>query len=64
MRNFWKENKGAFRIWKIYPKSFKEKYWLMILFLARLQAWVLGFIKVKLLKKKSQALWKRIESTK
>jgi cellulose synthase/poly-beta-1,6-N-acetylglucosamine synthase-like glycosyltransferase len=64
MRSFLKESLGLCGMWIRYVRSFRQVYYMSRLNLARVHVWLLAFIKVRLLKKKSSELWVRIGSTK
>ena len=61
MRGFWEEIGGGIKLFFTYPKSLKEFWWTILLYLARLYLWLLIFVRIKILKKYS---WPRVESTK
>ena len=64
MRTFGKESLQAWQMWKNYVKNFKQAGWMSLLFIARLDVWLRGFIKVKVLKQSRYKVWQRVESTK
>ena len=47
-----------------YPKSFKEFFWTLVLFAARLYLWILIYIDINIKKESFEKTWKRVESTK
>lgn len=47
-----------------YPKSIKQFFWMLCLFLARIYLWFQVFVNVRVLNKPFSSLWVRIESTK
>lgn len=61
MRGFWEEVKDGIKLFFTYPKNFKEFWWTILLYLARLYLWLLIFWQIKVLKKTP---WPRVESTK
>lgn len=64
MRSAWLELKAGARIALAYPQDLRELVWTLLLFAARLHLWLLVLIKVRLLKRPLDTLWKRVESTK
>lgn len=64
MRGFWRESLGSMGMWLKYVRSLKQALWIALLFAARLQAWFLAFIKVRLLGQTRDQVWQRVESTK
>jgi cellulose synthase/poly-beta-1,6-N-acetylglucosamine synthase-like glycosyltransferase len=64
MRSFKQEGLQAWQMWKSYVKNFKQAYWMKLLFLARLDVWLLAWLKVKIFKQDWQKIWQRVESTK
>jgi cellulose synthase/poly-beta-1,6-N-acetylglucosamine synthase-like glycosyltransferase len=64
MRSFTLEIKNALYLFFTYPKSLKEFFWTLLLYLARIYLWCLIFWQIKIKKRKFADLWKRIESTK
>jgi cellulose synthase/poly-beta-1,6-N-acetylglucosamine synthase-like glycosyltransferase len=64
MRSAWLELKTGARMALAYPRSTPEFLWTLLLFLARLHLWVLVLIRVRLLRRPFNTLWKRVESTK
>jgi cellulose synthase/poly-beta-1,6-N-acetylglucosamine synthase-like glycosyltransferase len=64
MRSAWHEFKTGARIALAYPRNAREALWTLLLFLARLHLWLLVLIKVRLLRRPFDRLWRRVESTK
>jgi len=64
MRSFSKEAVGGLKMIMDNVKTFKQAYWMKLLFIARLQAWLLAWWKVKILKQQRGQVWQRVESTK
>jgi len=64
MRGFLRESFKIWWVWQRYVKNFKQACWMALLFIARLQAWLLAFTKVKLLKQNRAKIWQRVASTK
>ncbi len=64
MRSAWLELKTGARMALAYPQSPREFLWTLLLFAARLHLWILVLIKVRLLQRPLDTLWKRVESTK
>lgn len=64
MRSAWLELKTGARMALGYPQNPQEFLWTLLLFAARLHLWILVLIKVRLLKRPLDTLWKRVESTK
>ena len=64
MRSFTREVRDGLKTVLTYPKNYKEWYWLCILFLMRLLAWLKAFWLVSVLKKHGRQVWKRVETTK
>ncbi len=60
-KNIFNETKGILSIFS-YPKSVKESFWMLELFIARLYMWGIVFYEVYLKKKYHQDNWKRVES--
>jgi cellulose synthase/poly-beta-1,6-N-acetylglucosamine synthase-like glycosyltransferase len=63
MRSAWLEATSAW-IALQYPRTPRESLWTLLLFAARLHVWLLVLIKVRLLQRPLDTLWKRVESTK
>ncbi len=63
-RSFVPEAGKAWTLWKDYGDNCKHRWWLILLFMARLYAWTLAAIKVKILGQKRSQVWQRVESTK
>lgn len=61
MRGFIEEVSDGLKLFFTYPKTLKEFFWTILLYLARLYLWFLILIKIKILKKTP---WERVESTK
>jgi len=64
MRSAWLELRTGARMALAYPRNPREFLWTLLLFAARLHLWVLVLIKVRLLQRPLDTLWKRVESTK
>jgi len=64
MRSAWLEFTTGARLALTYPQNPREVLWTLLLFAARLHLWVLVLIKVRILKRPLDTLWKRVESTK
>lgn len=64
MRSPWLELKAGTRVAFTYPRNAREVIWTLLLFGARLHLWLLVLIKVRVLGRPLNALWKRVESTK
>lgn len=64
MRSPWLELKTGAGLAIRYPKNLRELVWTLLLFPARIHLWVLVLIKVRLLRRPFDTLWKRVESTK
>lgn len=64
MRSFIKESIGGFIMLKENVKNLKQTYWILLLFLARLNVWILAWWKVRILRQKREVVWERVESTK
>ncbi|MCW8966766.1 MAG: glycosyltransferase family 2 protein [Candidatus Pacearchaeota archaeon] len=65
IRSFKTESQGGFGLLK-YITSFREFFWMSLLFIARLYLWIIIYIKINLGKEKlyKEKGWQRIESTK
>lgn len=64
MRNFLREAFYGFWLALVLPKNFKEFYWTILLFGARLYLWILIFLDHKIRRKRWKEGWERVESTK
>jgi cellulose synthase/poly-beta-1,6-N-acetylglucosamine synthase-like glycosyltransferase len=64
MRSAWLEIKTGTLMALKYPRNAREFLWTLLLFAARLHLWLLVLIKVRLLRRPLDTLWKRVESTK
>jgi cellulose synthase/poly-beta-1,6-N-acetylglucosamine synthase-like glycosyltransferase len=64
MRSAWLEIRTGTMMALQYPHSAREFLWTVLLFAARLHLWLRVLIKVRLLKRPLDTLWKRVESTK
>lgn len=64
MRSPWLELKAGARVALTYPRNVREVIWTLLLFGARLHLWLLVLVKVRILGRPLDALWKRVESTK
>jgi biofilm PGA synthesis N-glycosyltransferase PgaC len=63
MRSAWLEATSAWMALQ-YPRNSREFLWTLLLFAARLHVWLLVLIRVRLLHRPLDTLWKRVESTK
>ncbi|HOZ36885.1 MAG TPA: glycosyltransferase family 2 protein [bacterium] len=63
-RSWRQETKEAWRLWQTYGDNWRQRYWLFLLFFARLYVWVMAAYKVVLRRQKREQIWQRIESTK
>lgn len=63
IRSFKTESFGAFRLFK-YCSSWKEYFYLILLFFARIYLWALIYRDINIKKKSQKEIWKRVESTK
>jgi cellulose synthase/poly-beta-1,6-N-acetylglucosamine synthase-like glycosyltransferase len=64
MRSAWLEVRTGALMALRYPRNAREFLWTMLLFAARLHLWLLVLIKVRLLERPFDTIWKRVESTK
>lgn len=64
MRSAWLELSSGARLALTYPQNPREVLWTLLLFAARLHLWALVLIKVRILRRPLNTLWKRVESTK
>ncbi len=63
MRSAWLEARNAWMT-LTYPRNLREFVWTLLLFGARIHLWLLVLIKVRLLRRPFNSIWKRVESTK
>lgn len=63
MRSAWLEAANAWVALR-YPRNLREFFWTLLLFGARIHVWLLVLIKVRLLRRPFDTLWRRVESTK
>ena len=63
-RNILQEIIKGFKLFFIYPKTLKEFFYTILLYLARIILWLNIFWKIKIRKKSFAKIWQRIESTK
>lgn len=63
-RGFRQEISDGIKLFFVYPKNFKEFWWTILLYLARLYLWLLIFWEIKIKRKKNAEIWQRVESTK
>jgi len=63
MRSAWREATSAWMAFQ-YARTPREFLWTLLLLGARLHLWILVLIKVRLLRRPLDTLWKRVESTK
>ena len=64
MRSAWLELTSGARLAMSYPQNAREFIWTLLLFAARLHLWLLVLVKVRLLQRPLDTIWKRVESTK
>jgi cellulose synthase/poly-beta-1,6-N-acetylglucosamine synthase-like glycosyltransferase len=64
MRSAWLELRTGAGMALAYPRDLREFLWTVLLFGARFHLWLLVLIKVRLLHRPLDTLWKRVESTK
>jgi len=64
MRSFRQEVLDGIKLFFAYPKSIKEFFWTILLYLMRIYLWLTIFWKIRIRKEKFKTIWKRIESTK
>lgn len=55
--------RGAALAWR-FPRTWRERWWTLLLFAARLHLWLLIFWRVRVKKRPFADLWQRVESTK
>lgn len=63
-RNVLQEIASGLKLFFTYPKNFKEYWWTILLYLARLYLWLKIFWRIKIRKEEFKNVWQRIESTK
>jgi len=63
-RNVFQEIASGLKLFFTYPKTFKEYWWTILLYLARLYLWLRIFWRIKIRKEEFKNVWRRIESTK
>lgn len=63
MRSFRTESSGLFGFFK-FASNFKELYWLIQLFIARIYLWIVIYRDIDMKKKSQKEVWERVESTK
>ena len=63
-RNILQEIIKGFKLFFTYPKTLKEFFYTILLYLARIILWLNIFWKIKIRKKSFAKIWQRIESTK
>lgn len=63
-RNVFQEIASGLKLFFTYPKTFKEYWWTILLYLARLYLWLKIFWRIKIRKEEFKNVWRRIESTK
>ena len=63
-RSFGQEIKDGLILLFTYPKTIKEFFWTVLLYLARIYLWLNIFWKIKIRKKSFAKIWQRVESTK
>ena len=64
MRSAWLEMLSGTRLALRYPRNPREFFWTLLLFAARLHLWLLVFLNVRLLHRRLDRLWQRVETTK
>ena len=64
MRSAWLEIRHGTALALKYPRSAREFWWTLLLFLARLHLWLLVLLNVRIKKMQFTELWQRVESTK
>ncbi|MBU4369159.1 glycosyltransferase family 2 protein [Patescibacteria group bacterium] len=63
-RSFFQEIKDGLILFFTYPKTFKEFFYTILLYKARVLLWLIIFWKIKIRKKSFASIWQRVESTK
>lgn len=63
-RSFGKETRNGFKNFFKYPKTIKERYYLILLFLSRIYLWMVIFRDIKIKKLPFAKIWKDVKSTK
>lgn len=63
-RNLFQEIASGLKLFFTYPKTFKEHFWTILLYFARLYLWLKIFWRIKIKKEEFKKVWQRIESTK
>jgi len=63
IRSFGKESLGALGLFK-FSDSFKEIFWILELFFARVYLWAVIYKDINMKKKSQKEIWQRVESTK
>jgi len=63
-RNLLQEIIGGIKLFFTYPKTFKEFFYTVLLYKARVLLWLIIFWKIKIRKKSFASIWQRVESTK
>jgi len=63
-RNVLQEIIGGIKLLFTYPKTFKEFFYTVLLYKARVLLWLIIFWKIKIRKKSFASIWQRVESTK
>lgn len=64
MRSFWQEALDGIKLFFTYPKTVKEFFWTILLYIARVFLWCKILWKIKIKKQKFSTIWQRVESTK
>lgn len=63
-RNLLQEIISGFKLFFTYPKTFKEFFYTVLLYKARVLLWLIIFWKIKIRRKSFASIWQRVESTK
>ncbi len=63
-RNILQEMFSGLKLFFIYPQTFREYFWLFLLYLLRLYLWLRIFWEIKIKKQKFEDLWQMVRSTK
>lgn len=63
-RSFGQELSSGMKLFFVYPKSIKEFFWTLLLYLARIYLWLMIFWSIKIKNQKFETIWQRTESTK
>ncbi|MDA2936583.1 glycosyltransferase [Patescibacteria group bacterium AH-259-L05] len=63
-RNFIQEIRDGIKLFFTFPKTSKEFFWTVLLYMTRLYLWFMIFWSIKIKKRKFSDIWQRVESTK